>query len=199
MIPMSPGLRVVQERQVVVVDISQLSPEKPSQTTSGFRERKVMDYVESENHPIHWIKCPIIKFIQDAYVWIPKDRQGKRPATRPPASCIIPRDRRIGIIYFLLIICGCRVEIDGVVFMSNEKQFQQATKCVIFVDTEEDPDTKEALRWLMNALESWRDELSKENRKELIVFDSNLLTYQSMSLLTSLDDVEGAAIWRSRV
>ncbi|GJJ11411.1 hypothetical protein Clacol_005644 [Clathrus columnatus] len=188
---------------MVLNDVSGLRETSSSNFTGDFaiqRESTVkLDHarLKSEQQRPAWKDASIIRFIQDAYVWIPKDQYGKRPVDRPPASHIVSRDRRVGTIYFLLIICGCHVEIDGMVYLAKPEQFQQANKCVIFVDTGEEPDSKEALQWFINSLKSWEAELNKEGRKELFVFDSRLLTFQAMSSPALQGNIETAALWRS--
>ncbi|KAF8586434.1 hypothetical protein K439DRAFT_1387139 [Ramaria rubella] len=145
--------------------------------------------------PHNYCDAAIVQFIQDAYVWIYRDKDNKRPPNRPPALHLIPQNRRIGVIYFLLIICGCRVEVGGSVYLKKPEQFQHVNKCVMFVKTGDQPEIKRGLDWLLHALESWRTELNKPGNKELFVFDFEMITYSSLA--TFRGDVASQAIWRS--
>lgn len=145
--------------------------------------------------PQHYTNTAIVQFIQDAYVWIHKDSNNRRPADRPPASHLVPQHRRIGVIYFLLIICGCRVEVGGTVYFRQSEQFSHVNKCVMFVKTGDQPEVREGLDWLFCALESWRAELNKPGNKELFVFDSKMINHTSLS--TFRGDVAAKALWRS--
>jgi DNA ligase 4 len=151
--------------------------------------------ISGSSWPQQYINAAIVEFIQDAYVWIHRDSNNKRPVDRPPASHLVPQHRRIGVIYFLLIICGCRVEVGGTVYFRQADQFTHVNKCVMFVKAGNQPEVQEGLNWLFCALESWRTELNKRGNKELFVFDSQMISYTSIS--TVCGDVASKALWRS--
>ena len=145
--------------------------------------------------PQDYIHTPIVRFLQNAYVWIPRDANNKRPANRPPALQLIPQNRRIGVIYFLLIICGCRVEVGSCVYQKSPEQFTHVDKCVVFVKTGDEPEIQEGLNWLLGAFESWRTELNELGKKELLVFDSEMLSFHSLA--TFHGDIASQALWSS--
>ena len=151
--------------------------------------------VSESSWPQHYANTAISQFIRDAYVWIHRDSNNKRPTDRPPASHLVPQHRRIGVIYFLLIICGCHVDVGGDIYFRQSEQFTHVNKCVMFIKTGDEPEVQEGLDWLFYALESWRAELNKPGNKELFVFDSQMVTYSSLS--TFRGDVASQALWRS--
>jgi DNA ligase 4 len=145
--------------------------------------------------PRHYANTPVSQFIRDSYIWIHRDANNRRPADRPPASHLLPQHRRIRVIYFLLIICGCRLEVGKTVHCRTSEQFTHINKCVMFIKTGNQPEVQEGVNWLFRALESWRSELNKPGNKELFVFDSQMITYASLS--TFHGDVASKALWRS--
>ena len=161
----------------------------------GTIENNLPTQIPESPWPQRYADTAIARFIRDSYVWIHRDANNIRPADRPPASHLVPQHRRIGVIYFLLIICGCRVEVGKNVYCRKTEQFTHANKCVMFVKTEGKPEVQEGLNWLLRTLESWRAELNKPGNKELFVFDSQMITYTS--LLTFRGDVASKALWRS--
>ena len=190
-IPNGPSLpRSLQISETVIT--SKFCKEDDSRETST---NSLPIQIPEPSWPEHYVDTAIVQFIRDSYVWIYREVNNKRPADRPPASHLVPQHRRIGVIYFLLIICGCNIEVGKNVYCRKSDQFTHVNKCVMFVKTGNDPEVQEGLNWLFRALDSWRVDLNKPGNKELFVFDSQMITYTSLS--TFRGDVASKALWRS--
>ncbi|KIJ55558.1 hypothetical protein M422DRAFT_240172 [Sphaerobolus stellatus SS14] len=187
----SPFIRLSLDTSTTAITLNHLMTPPPSSAFLGAQPEVDTTTSPPSDWPPEYIQSSIVQFMFDAYVWIAKEEDRRRPKDRPSASRLLPPSRRLSAIYFLLLVCGCQVEIDGRTHAVNVEEFKHIKKCVIFVKRNEQPDVLEAYKWLIGALESWRGEL----QKEFFVFDADMLTYSSLS--TSYDDVASLALWRS--
>jgi DNA ligase-4 len=126
---------------------------------------------------------PIIKFVQDAYVWFAQPCNAPRPTWRPPTKDLLVGATRLHSLESLLAGCGWQA---GGAVPSRIK------RGVVFID-ESTSDRKSWKEYALKTLQERHALLAPQTtRKQIWVFDAKLL-----GLDTNEGEVDGQAVWRS--